>query len=361
MAKAYKKGSKIHMNWWDPVLGKSLNRSTGLDYSKENMIKANEIAKKLQEKIDAEQQSFNALGTLITTIAVAKEHFLQNNCNKDQKTIAEYHWFFKYLLQLYKESESTRGINKLKTEQWLMKVNEMNLQPNTKYTLGKELRKFLKFLFEYDYTAPFTLNSGLIPRAETKEIIIFEDEDLQVMLAGLKGKQSNFAAIFYALIFTGLRPSDLLNVKVEDVNFATGVLRYYSPKTRKHLGVPLHEELIPLLQARAAEVGTGKLFNYVNVHNINRAFHKYISDLGLIGKGYNLRTFRKSFVSLAHRYGIDIITVAKLVGHSNMQTTARYYHKMDLLMQGQKLNLLKISKTDAKNTPEVTSEKPPET
>jgi integrase len=83
-----------------------------------------------------------------------------------------------------------------------------------------------------------------------------------------------------------------------------------------------------VLVSRIAKVKTGRIFEYDEVKNMGKAFSSYLEVINLAGKGYNLRTFRKDFISRYQELGISIATTALLVGHSNIKTTMTYYTKL---------------------------------
>ena len=70
------------------------------------------------------------------------------------------------------------------------------------------------------------------------------------------------------------------------------------------------------------------MFEYSQVKNMGKAFQRYLSDIGLGGKKYNLRTFRKDFISISQEAGVPINVTTALVGHSNIKTTVTYYTKL---------------------------------
>ncbi|MHC1738155.1 MAG: hypothetical protein AB9882_09115 [Ignavibacteriaceae bacterium] len=60
---------------------------------------------------------------------------------------------------------------------------------------------------------------------------------------------------------------------------------------------------------------------------MGRAIERYFDKLGLIEKGYTLRTFRKDDISLSQEACIPISVTSQLVGHSNIRTTMTYCTK----------------------------------
>jgi len=137
---------------------------------------------------------------------------------------------------------------------------------------------------------------------------------------------------------TGLRPSDLLNWEVKDINLENKTVQYYEQKIKDYWIIPIHDNLIEVLRKRIETVKEGRIFEYENIGNMGRAYRRYLESLELKGKGYTMRTFRKSFISLAHELGIDLATVSKLVGHKQITTTQKYYSKIGLGKQSAELN-----------------------
>jgi integrase len=148
------------------------------------------------------------------------------------------------------------------------------------------------------------------------------------------------------LLYTGLRPSDIYNIEVKDIDMEANTFNYYSEKTDEYFQLPIHRELRPILYDRIKEVKEGKLFMYETIGNIGRAFRRYLKKLNLNNKGYTLRTFRKTVVSLMHDSGVDLATVSKLVGHKQITTTEKYYNKLSLQKKSDELNKLKFSNND---------------
>lgn len=186
----------------------------------------------------------------------------------------------------------------------------------------------------------FKINKDVRTKPEVKEIIVFRDEDLQKIFDNLKTKNVNFRTMIYLAYYTGLRSSDLLSIIAEKVNFENNTISYYSPKLKKWYTVPFHNHLTSVLQERVAEKKTGKLLDYTDDSDMCQAFRRYLTALELTGKGYSMRTFRKTFITNASA-AMDLATVSKLVGHKNITTTAKYYNKVDLSKKAEDLNKFK--------------------
>ncbi len=346
MASVYKKGNKIYISWWDPILGKTQNRSTGLKYSKANMREAKKISDAIQQKLDEAKSLFERFGIKKISIESAFGRLLKNNSDKSANTISEYRRFYIRFTRSFNPQAPCTIINKLSVEDWINDIKQLPLSQNSKYCINKNLNKFLDFLFSYDYLPAFKINKDVKIKPETKPIILFTQKDINTILANLKTKNSNFRTMILTLIYSGLRPTDIFNLTVNDIDLENAVLTYYSIKTREPFIVPIHKELISVFDERIREITEERIYEYSSSKEMGKAFRRYLDKIELGGKGYNLRTFRKYFVSMAHDNGIDLATVSKLVGHKNISTTAKFYNKISISKKSFELNKLKIGGTE---------------
>lgn len=348
MASIYVKGNKIYVSWYDQIEIKRKNKSTGLTNSRENMKKAKIFANEFQRALDQKSLSFKTLGIKKNTIGASIDHFLKINGDKHPNTIKGYeHFFAKFKLRFPREENCT-SITKLSCEDWLTSFRKSKYQPNTLFGISKILKKYLRFLFEYNYVPMFILNKDVTFKPEVKEIITFATEDITKILTGLKDKNSNFRTTVYLLLYTGLRPSDIYNLQVENIDMESQTLQYYSPKTKSHFTIPFHPDIIPILKTRISEATTGRLLNYESVKNMGKAFSRYLEDLDITAKPYNLRTFRKTFITTAHECGLDLATVAKLAGHFKITTTEKYYNRLSLKKKSAELVKIVFPKAEEK-------------
>lgn len=346
MASVYKKNNRIYISYYDQSLGKSKDRSTGLTYNRHNLKIAKQMAVQLQNELDRQGEELKTLGIERVTIQTAFDHFKRVNSDKHPRTLYEYEWFYKRFRKEFPPDLPCTIITKLKTEEWLTEIRKLPYQRNTIHVLSKVLKKFLGFLFEYNYTPVFKINRDVLIKPEVKSIITFSDEDIIKFFDGMEDKNSNFKTTMSLMFYTGLRPSDIYNVTVKDLDVKNKLMHYYSQKTDEHFIVPIHKDLIPILEKRCSEVKDGKILDYDRIDSIGRAFRRYIENIELTGKGYTLRTFRKTFITAAHASGMDLATVSKLVGHHNISTTAKYYNKLSVNKQAHELNKIKLIKKE---------------
>lgn len=349
MATIITRNNRLFLVFYDKLKKASRQKALALINTKENMKIAKSIAKEFQNEINDTYNRFNSAGVKVITLEVAYDHFKKLNSDKHPKTKSEYDRFYNLFTTQYSKDLPCMNINKLETEQWLMKVKLLDKKQNTKRNYYKVLKKFLGFLFEYNYCLPFKLNKEVTIPAEIRPIEIFRDEDVKIIFKHLHTRSRNFQTLVWMLFYTGLRPSDIINISIEDIDLKNQILRYYSIKTDEHFILPIHNQLLQFLKDRINELKSGHLLDYSNSTNMSKAFRRYLLDIKIPAKKYTLRTFRKSFISSAYKSGIDLAMVSKLVGHKQITTTSRYYNKIEISQQHLALNKLNLNITDDKN------------
>jgi integrase len=116
---------------------------------------------------------------------------------------------------------------------------------------------------------------------------------------------------------TGLRRNEALDLRWRDVDFEKGVIYIAKTKDREMRIVPMNKHAHMIL----AELGPS-LFTGLNSNLVTHKFRKAADAAGL--DGFKLHSLRHSFASALVAAGVDIYTVSKLLGHSDLKTTMVY-------------------------------------
>jgi len=138
--------------------------------------------------------------------------------------------------------------------------------------------------------------------------------------------------ILVTLWRTGMRVSELTNLTKRDIHNDEIVIR--QGKGHRDRNVPADQSLIDLLTLHAASMNLDdRLFplSEVAVRNI---CHKYQGDENL-----HPHTFRHSFAVHCLKSGVNIRVLQKILGHTNLSTTAIY---LDLIGEDVKTEYRKV-------------------
>ena len=141
------------------------------------------------------------------------------------------------------------------------------------------------------------------------------------------GASASAVAAIRLLALTGCRRSEVLRLRKEDVALEAGELRLPDSKTGAR-AVPLPPQAVELLAGLlSAHDGPWVIPGRkpgTHLGNIDEAWRLIRERAGL--EGVRLHDLRHSWASRALALGESLPVIGKLLGHSKMETTARYAH-----------------------------------
>jgi site-specific recombinase XerD len=142
------------------------------------------------------------------------------------------------------------------------------------------------------------------------------------------------AAIVSLMYSTGLRREEIVAVNLQDYDLDNGRLLIRGKGNKERNVYPeggASDALVDWLTVRGEEPGPmfipiNKAGKMTNRRLTNQAIYNLLRKRALEAavKGFSPHDLRRTFVSDLLDAGADIATVAKMAGHANVQTTARY-------------------------------------
>ncbi len=166
--------------------------------------------------------------------------------------------------------------------------------------------------------------------------VILSPEEVRRLLDAAPGLK--YKAALSLAYGAGLRASEVVSLKVSDIDSDSErmVIRVEQGKGRKDRYAMLPPALLDLLRAwwlaareRGVMLPGGWLFpgqnpvNPLTTRQLNRAFHGAKAAAG-IDKRVSLHTLRHCFATHLLEQKVDIRVIQVLLGHSKLDTTARY-------------------------------------
>ena len=155
----------------------------------------------------------------------------------------------------------------------------------------------------------------------------------------------------------GLRASEVVSLKVSDIDSAQMVIRIEQAKGRKDRYVMLSPELLDMLrQLWKAARPQGWLFpgrpalNPLTTRQLNRLFH-LAAKAAETKKGATLHSLRHSFATHLLESKLDIRMIQALLGHKRLDTTAHYTRVATNLISKVVSPLDQLVKKDKKDEP----------
>ena len=136
---------------------------------------------------------------------------------------------------------------------------------------------------------------------------------------------------FLLSVFTGLRLSDIRTLTwAKILNAPDGVtklIRTKMQKTQKYINLPLSVEAMSCLNKK--DDPNELIYTLpAGTSNIERNIKKWLETAG-IEKHITFHCARHTFATMMLTLGADLFTTSKLMGHTNVQTTAIYAKIVD--------------------------------
>jgi site-specific recombinase XerD len=218
----------------------------------------------------------------------------------------------------------------------LLGVNEVRdfqlhlLQQRVSWSSFNQAVCALRFLYGITLGRPEQL--PFIPygkRPKTLPSVLSPAEVLRLLDAAEPGRDRVLVQVAYSC---GLRLSELIHLRVADIDSARMVIHVRQGKGAKDRLVPLSLRLLEELRAywRMHRPSTWlfpgqKPDRSITNSNVQRRFGRVVKQVGL-SKPCSMHTLRHSYATHLLEAGVDLLTLKALMWHTSLQTTARYLH-----------------------------------
>jgi integrase/recombinase XerC len=197
------------------------------------------------------------------------------------------------------------------------------------------IRKFFTFLEENHLIAGNPAITVKGARREQKEPGILYKEQYKALLYEASDNVRDYAIIM-TFLQTGIRLSELVNLRVDDVDFEHRTLTVRQGKGKKDRHIPLVDEAVKALRNYLRYRNTELILDddifflakngtSLNVSSVKYLVAKYVKKAG-IRKKVSVHTLRHTFGAHKADKHMGIATLQELMGHKKKETTLKYIH-----------------------------------
>ncbi len=201
------------------------------------------------------------------------------------------------------------------------------------------INSFYNYLVAEDIILNVPTQTIKLPKLEKKlpEYLTIEEVDKLFNIIPTKPNDYRNIAMLETIYATGMRVSELVNLKISDIDFNEGIIRVLGKGSKERI-VPInrtaesalkeyiHEQRNYLLKLNDSE--------YVFINSFGKkisrqGFFKIIKALckeNGINKNVSPHTLRHSFATHLLNNGADLRIIQELLGHSQLTTTQIYSH-----------------------------------
>ena len=217
---------------------------------------------------------------------------------------------------------------------------EYNLSSKTIKNYINLISSILEKAIEWEYIKTNVANNVTIPKnynKPKKEQEIYNNEEIKKLFEVLQNEAEPFKTMVYISFYTGARRGEVLALRWKDIDFDKNIIHIVQNKIRKVDGTKIKETknkrsrsfVAPqVLITKIKEIYHNQnsedlLFNYY-LATYTRMWQEFIKRNNL--KSITLHDLRHTNGSILASKGVDIVTIAKRLGHLPATASAYYLH-----------------------------------
>lgn len=289
------------------------------------------------------------------------DDFLDDNASLDAGTLKEYSskinnflgWCDTKNIQYFKELKA--DVLSLFFKEWGQRKSNRGglVSPATLEGYARTIRLFFRWVLDQDVyeTGDLYRLKPKAPRAETKPVEVYSDDEVKRLLRVVGVDQINAemvhrdTAIVLLLLDTGIRASELLGLRKEDLFLALSQpYIVVQGKRKKVRSVPIGKDTIVKLNRYLKYRSEGDLVfvsrsgDPLTVDGLNQVIGRLCKKAGIKNKREKVHAFRHTFAVNYLLNGGELYTLSLILGHEDTRVTIKHYLRMvkssDMLGRG---------------------------
>ena len=238
-----------------------------------------------------------------------------------------------------KVDELNISVNEIR--EFIADLNSKNISARSQARIISGVKAFFKYLIIEDYITndPTMLIENPKIGLKLPEVLSVGEIELIISSIDLSNKQGERnRAILETLYSCGLRVTELINLKISNINFKEGYIKVIGKGDKERL-TPIGSNALKYISIYVNEVRIHQKISknhedFVFLNNRGRKLSrvmiftliKRIVDKVGIKKKVSPHTFRHSFATHLIEGGADLRAVQEMLGHESITTTEIYTH-----------------------------------
>ncbi len=269
-------------------------------------------------------------------------NYLQYEKRYSSHTVVSYQndltQFEKFCLE-FNISESVESANSKTVRSWILYLVENNISSRSVNRKITSLNSFYKFLIREERIKTNPLEKVNTLKIKKRLPTFVEEKQMNVLLDDVKYEEG-FTGIRNAMIIetfyqTGIRLSELINLKVSDIDTYYNTIKVLGKRNKERI-IPISPEfqkkIIEFIDLRKESnqsavdyLFTGNKGNKLNSVTVYRIVKKYLSLVTTSDKK-SPHVLRHTFATQMLNHGADLNAIKELLGHANLSATQVYTH-----------------------------------
>ena len=217
---------------------------------------------------------------------------------------------------------------------WIASLLEKGVNPRSVNRKISTLKTYFKFLIREGELIENPMMKVVAPKSKKRLPVFIEEDQIASLLnefqfeEGFVGQRNKLIIeLFYV---TGIRLSELINIKISDVDFNNQSIKVLGKRNKERI-IPLSSNVVNDLNIFIennqqnkylfTNLEGNKLYNKL----VYRLVNKYIGEISSVNKK-SPHILRHTFATHMLNNGADINAIKELLGHANLSATQVYTH-----------------------------------
>ena len=242
--------------------------------------------------------------------------------------------FISFLSSEFKIIDEINEISFQIIRTWIASLLEKGLSPRSVNRKISTLKTYFKFLIREGKLIENPMMKVVAPKSKKRLPVFIEEDQIASLLnevqfeEGFVGQRNRLIIeLFYV---TGIRLSELINIKISDVDFNNQSIKVLGKRNKERI-IPLSSTTINSLN-NFIENNQKNDFLFTNLDGMKlytklvyRLVNKYIAKISSVNKK-SPHILRHTFATHMLNNGADINAIKELLGHANLSATQVYTH-----------------------------------
>ena len=242
--------------------------------------------------------------------------------------------FIQFLSANFQIKDEVSEINFQIVRSWIASLLEEGVSPRSVNRKISTLKTYFRYLIREQVILESPMLKVVAPKSKKRLPIFIEEYQIESLLNkvefddGFVGERDKLIIeLFYV---TGIRLSELINIKVSDVDYNNNLIKVLGKRNKERL-IPLSVSIINNIKlfTKKNDVNNYLFTNLggtkVYTKLVYRVVKKYIGKISSINKK-SPHILRHTFATHMLNNGADINAIKELLGHANLSATQVYTH-----------------------------------